>query len=283
MDNKKRNSLRPLIMTALLACAAWTTPVVAAEGDGGLLEDSWVLSLGTFLVSTETELGLNGSGGQAGTVVDLEKDLGVDDSDRLRFDAAWRFKKRHRIRLLYFSTDNSGSRQISRQITVGDTTYPVNARIDTNVETTITELAYEYAFLRRPTYEVAATAGVHGVKFDFRVSGTGSVGGRPPASGQTETAVTEAPLPVFGLRGLWEFSPKWYLDGHFQYFTLSYDAYDGSITDLNVSVTRMFGKHWGLGAGWNQFSTDVDVEKDRFNGSLDWTYSGFKIFVTAAF
>jgi hypothetical protein len=45
----------------------------------------------------------------------------------------------------------------------------------------------------------------------------------------------------------------------------------------------MFGEHWGIGAGWNQFTTEVDIEKRAFNGSLDWKYGGFQLFVTAAF
>lgn len=282
MNNNDVSGVRALVLTTVLAGAAATAPVMAAEGSGGLLEDKWVFSLGTFLLSTQTELGLNGSSGQTGTVVDFEKDLGLKDADRFRFDATWRFAKRHKLRLMYFDTSNDGSRQLSRAITVGDTTFPVNVTVEAGVSTTVTELAYEYAFLQRPTYEVTASAGLHGVKFDFSIAGNGTAGNQP-ISARTESAVTEAPLPVVGLRGMWEFSPKWYLDGHVQYFALAYGDYDGSITDFRVNLTRMFGEHWGVGAGWNQFTTDVDVEKKRFNGSLDWQYSGVQIFVTAAF
>ncbi len=60
-------------------------------------------------------------------------------------------------------------------------------------------------------------------------------------------------------------------------------SYDGSVTDLRVDLTRMFGEHWGIGAGWNQFNTNVKVDKTRFDGELDWRYSGGQIFVKAAF
>ena len=43
-------------------------------------------------------------------------------------------------------------------------------------------------------------------------------------------------------------------------------------------------KPWvGVGIGYNSFKVDVDVEKDRFNGSLDWTYNGPMIFYSASF
>ncbi len=45
----------------------------------------------------------------------------------------------------------------------------------------------------------------------------------------------------------------------------------------------MFSRHVGVGAGYNLFGVDVDVDRDRFRGSLDWNYSGAQIYVTATF
>ena len=39
----------------------------------------------------------------------------------------------------------------------------------------------------------------------------------------------------------------------------------------------------GIGLGYNQFNVDVDVEKDSFNGSLDWTYEGPMLYYSASF
>jgi hypothetical protein len=278
----KKKMTRLCIALATVATACSTGPAMAEGATEGLLADRFVISLGTFLLDTDTEIALNGSAGQVGTVIDVQKDLGLDDADRVRLDANWRFLERHHLRVLYFDTKNEASKTLDRQITIGDTTYPLNGRIDAEQKTAIWELAYEYAFLRRPTYEVLASAGLHIADFELNVTGNGTVSGRP-VSAKTESGSATAPLPVFGLRGTWEFSPKWYAEGQFQYFTLSYDDYDGDITDFRVSVTRMFGEHWGIGAGWNQFTTKVDLTKPKFNGSLDWTYGGFQVFVTAAF
>ena len=82
---------------------------------------------------------------------------------------------------------------------------------------------------------------------------------------RTETASVTAPLPVFGLRGLWEIAPKWYIDAQAQYFTLEIDNIDGEVTDLRAGITWMFAKHWGLGAGYNRFVTDVECRKTRIH------------------
>jgi hypothetical protein len=38
-----------------------------------------------------------------------------------------------------------------------------------------------------------------------------------------------------------------------------------------------------VGLGYNQFSVDVDVDGDKFNGSLDWKYRGPMLSYSAVF
>jgi hypothetical protein len=248
----------------------------------GLLNDRFMVSLGTFLLNTETKVSVNGSSGATGTVIDLNKDLGLKDANRFRFDATWRFKPHHKLRAMYFDTSQSSTRTLSSSITIRDTVYPVNAAVTAKTSTTIAELAYEYVFLKRETFELSATGGIHSVKFKLELSGNGNIGAQ---TGQfrTEGAATTAPLPVLGVRGLWQFAPKWYLDGQGQFFALKIDNYDGHLTDFRVGIVRMFGQRFGLGAGWNEFSTKLGVSKRDFNGDLKWSYGGAQLFVMASF
>ena len=64
---------------------------------------------------------------------------------------------------------------------------------------------------------------------------------------------------------------------------MSIDEYDGSLQDYRVAVVWQPGKWLGVGLGYNQFNVDVDVEKERFDGSLDWTYRGPMLFYSATF
>jgi hypothetical protein len=270
------------IFAAGAAAMSYPAQALPAESDGSLLNDRFTVSLGTFLLSTKTEVELNGSAGSAGTVVDLNKDLGFRDADRFRVDADWRFAKRHKVRALYFSTNQSSTRTLDRDLTVGDTVYPIDVEVTAKVSTSVMELAYEYIFAQGATYEVAGSAGIHSLKFDFTLNGTGSVNGQP-GQFRSESAAATAPLPVVGLRGLWEFAPQWYVDGLAQYFAVKFDQYDGNLTDLRIGVTRMFGRRFGLGAGFNDFTTHLGIDKKRFNGDLRWRYSGAQLFVTASF
>jgi hypothetical protein len=99
----------------------------------------------------------------------------------------------------------------------------------------------------------------------------------------SSSAEANGPLPVIGLHGVWRINDKFYIDGGLQLFKISFDVYDGSVTDFNLSGVWQFSEHWGVGAGWNQFRTNLEVDGDRFNGKLTWEYGGARIFVTASF
>jgi hypothetical protein len=270
-----------VVCGVLLGSALFGSP--ASAQDRGVLDDSFVLSLGTYFVDSDTEIGLNGSAGQAGTIVDLERDTGMDDSNRFRIDGLWRIGGgRHHVRAMYFDVSRDGSRQIDRELVVGDTVYPVNATVSASLEATILQVAYEYAFVRRDTLEVAGSIGAHALSFDYGISGNGLVNGQPVGAA-AESGDTNAPLPVVGVRAMWRFAGDWYLDAQGQWFAVELDGIDGSISDLRLGLTWMFSEHVGAGVGWNRFTVDVDASKNSFDGTFDWRYQGAQVFLTGSF
>jgi len=261
--------------SAILMIAA--SPALHAEA-GNPLNDRFSVSLGGFLLDTDTEIRVDGQA-NTGTEIDAGRDLGLQDADRFRLDAYWRMTPRQKLRLMYFDTNADGRRVIDEQIEVGDDVYPVNIEVNGSIKTTITSLSYEFDFLQTDTYELGGTFGIHNIGFEFGLSAE--------AQGQTAATSSKAeadgPLPVIGLRGVWRINDKFYLDAGIQYFQISLDPYDGSITDLTLSGTWQFSEHWGIGAGWNQFRTNLEVDGDRFDGELTWKYGGARVFVTASF
>lgn len=261
---------------------AWAVPLAVHAAEGGPLEDAFYLGLGVFAFSSDTELRLDGDAGR-GTDIDWERDLGVpDDEDSFRIDAFWRFADRHKIRAMYFDSKRGSSKALNREITIQDEVYPIDAVLEVSLETRILEIAYEYAFLKRDNYEIAGTAGIHLTELVPEATITGSVGGADVDVGQSGKADVEMPLPVLGLRGMWHLGRNFYLDAHAQYFYLSIDDSDGSIADLRAALS--WNPSWfGVGVGYNQFVTRLDVDRDSFDGEMDWTYRGPQFFFIATF
>jgi hypothetical protein len=254
----------------------------ADEPDRGLLDERLTAQVGSFLLATRTRIGVDGTTGRLGTRVDLERDLGMRTGDRIRADLNWRVAGRHHLRAAYFDYGMEASHSISKEIVFRDTVYPVNASLTTGFGTEILELGYEYALVQRDSWDLLGTIGAHVLQFDFLVSGLASVGSQT-LSLRTETASTQAPLPVVGIRFHWRVAPDWYLETQGQYFQASIDDYDGNIIDLRTAINWKFSRHFGVGAGYNYFRTRVNADLPLFSGSVNWRYSGAQFYLIGSF
>ena len=196
-----RHSWRSLACVATLFAAS--TLVARAEPrEADLLSDSFYLSLGTFIVGTNTKVRVNGEA-TIGDEIDLEKTFGDSDSSRFRIDGYWRFADRHKLRFLWFDWNYSATRTLEEDIEFEGELYPVGARTRLETQFTVYELAYEYAFLRRQDYELTGSLGVHFSEFSTSLSARVTIEGETLDSlSLRNTARADAPLPVLGLRAM---------------------------------------------------------------------------------
>ena len=288
----RRGRRSPVRSIVCAAAAAVTLVPVAAQSQGviaeardeapNLLEDPFYIGLGTYIVNSDTEVSLNGEAGQ-GTRVDWDRTFGGGDVTRFRLDGQWRFADRHKARFMWFSSSRDASRTFEEDIDWGDETFPVDARVRGEFSFDVYELAYEYAFLRRDNYEVSGSFGLHYTELELTMSAKAESSGGTLTRDISQSGNIGAPLPVIGLRGQWALPYNLWIDAGAQYFQISIDEYDGNLTDLRATITWQPKTWLGIGLGYNQFSVDDDVEKDRFNGSLDWTYKGPMLFYSASF
>jgi len=286
MKAKRAFSFVSLGVCALLA-AAFSNGAQAQGGPAQTLLDGKVVgNLGAFFVGTDLKANLNGS-----TVnnpdVDFDKTFGDGDSTRVRADLLWRVTPTHHFRFLYFDDSTSRRRVIDEDIVWGDNTFTAGGEVRSKNSFKIYELAYEYAFIRQPSFELNGTLGVHWMDLSIKLSGdaiiTDENGNSTSVSGSSKTGSVSAPLPVLGVRAGWVVAPNVYLEAQGQYFKAKVNGYDGRVTDLRAGVTYMFTPNLGLGVGYNRFTTRVESDKEKFDGRLRFDYSGFQAYLTGAF
>jgi hypothetical protein len=288
MTSKRSGQRLPLMLSGLLVAAtAGTAQAQSGAPAQALLDSPWVFNVGVFVLNNSLKANLNGSSGN-NPEVDFDETFGRgNDATRFRADVMWRITPAHHLRFMYFDNTVNRSKVIDEAVEWGDYTFSANGRVDSRNQFVTAELAYEYAFMRQPSYEVAASIGVHVTEAKIKLSGdatfTDSNGNSTPVSGATQTSSVTAPLPVIGLRAGWVVAPNWYIDAQAQFFKLKYDNYDGNWSDLRVSATWMYNPHFGIGLGYNRFATNVEVEKNTFDGRLRTSYSGLQAYLTGAF
>ena len=254
----------------------------AARADDSLIDARGQVSLGSFLNNSELKIRVDGESSE-GTRVDWGNTFGDEDVTRFRLDGLWRVNDRHHVRVLFTDYSSSQTETIEQDIEWQGDTFPIGAEVHGKQSFTIIEAAYEYAFIRSDSYELAGSIGLHYTTFEATLradvpapggGGTVSLGG---------PAKVDAPLPVVGAHGMWRMSGNFYFDAQAQFFKLSFDGYDGNIVNYRAAFTWQPKRSVGIGLGYDNFTIDMDVDKANFEGSMDWTYSGPQAFFNLSF
>jgi hypothetical protein len=267
--------------------AAGSVFAQAAEPAASLLDDTWTVSVGAFVLGTHISGSLNGQAVK-NPEIDFDETFGqANDATRVRADVLWRITPAHHLRLMYFNNKVDRSNVLNEDIAWGDFTFQKGANVEFRQKLETVELAYEYAFLRAPAYEVSASVGVHYSGLNLRLAGAATItdgsGNVTNVASATKADTVPAPLPVVGLHGVWMLTPQWYIDAQGQFFKVSIGPYDGHWSDLRLGATWMFSRHLGVGLGYNRFTTTINVDKDAFDGRLKTGYSGAQAVLTASF
>lgn len=271
-------------LSAILAGLLAATPASAQLSPAqGLIENPFVANLGAFIVATDVRASVNGTSAK-NPEVNFDDSFGTaSDETRVRADLLWRMNPKHHVRFLYFNNDVTRNRVLDRDIQWGDTTYHVGANVESQVKLKVYELAYEYAFIHQPTYEVNGSLGIHYMDLRLKLAGNATTGGGATTAFVTEERKLPAPLPVIGVRAGWAFAPQWYLEGLGQFLKINVDGYKGHWFDARAGVTWMFHRNFGVGLGYNRWTTRVDVDRSNFNGSARFGYSGLQAYLTGTF
>jgi hypothetical protein len=277
--------LRRLVAAAALAVVSGSLLAPAALADDfNLITAKVNLSLGTFLNSNSLKLRVDGEVTEVpGTEIDWDNTFGAGEKSRFRFDGLWRITDRHHLRAMVTDYSLSRTATLDEDVRWGDDLILAGSEANGKIGFSIAEVAYEYAFKHDENLELALTAGIHYTTFEARLTAdvltpggdlSGTLGGK---------ASVDAPLPVFGARGMWRLGGDFYLDAMIQWFALSIDQYSGSILNYRGVVVWQPRQWVGIGAGYDSFQVDVDVDKDSFTGTMDWNYHGPQIFFSVGF
>lgn len=267
---------------AFAAAAALTMTGLAAPAAAQSLSDKYWLEVSAYRPSIDTSLALSRPGA-AGTDIDLENDLGLDDSDTLpAVYAGARLGSRFVITAEYYALNRDASRTLTRDIVFDGTTYPATTQVDSELKSNVYRVTVGYTFWRSEQAELGAAIGLHATSFDVSLRGAISGGG----GGVTTQRRGEdflAPLPTVGLYGTYQATPKIALTGRADYLSLTVGDYSGSLFNLQAAASYAVTSNIALGVAYRYVAYDLDVEKSGYTANLDYNFSGPSLFVRFGF
>ena len=284
MTKKQNNkSVMKVISSCLLMYGLLSMPMLqAAENVESLQDerypDKFKIVLGSYFIQdTNTEISINSSVGNIGTVIDMERDLGTEDKLSVpRIDGYYRFNDKHRLEFGWFNIKRQGTKTISLEITVGDEIFTANDVVESKVDTTFLKLAYAYSFYKSPKVELSFIAGLNIMDYSVVMDNK--------TTGRVETADVTAPLPVFGLSLDYAISPRWLVHYKFESFYIELDnEIRGSLVDAQLGIEYRVLKNMGIGLGFNRFALDAKVKASSYSGGVADLYRGVNLYVSAYF
>ena len=236
------------------------------------------LSLGVMRVSSNTSMRLDSSQGVPGTQVDAEQIFGLDKSDfEPKFQAMVRVGERHRLRFDYFTLDRTGNTTLTAPLIFRDVVLQTGDPVDTNLSLRTLGISYEYSFMHREKFEVAATIGIN----DTDISARARVSTQNRHVDQREDQA--GPFPTIGLDATYVISKRFYLDARAQYFKLAVDHLDGTLTFYEVAALYRLRPNIAFALGYNSVKADLTSRQTKDSGFFDFSTKGPEFFVRIAF
>lgn len=276
LPTKKRSStvtkLAPLVVA--LACGSAALPAAAYD-------HRFEVRGGWFFTRFNTDLRVDSNAG-LGTDVNLEDDLGMDQSDHTWFAGLeWRIATHHRLSVEYFNFDRSATRTLNKEISIDEETYPVGSTLSSEFNLEMLPVAYSYSFIRNERHELAGSIGVHWTQLEFNAIGSASLNGTDADFSTTQDS--DLPLPLVGGRYSYNISERWQVGTNASYFYLSIDNIDGSLLSLNAHTEYWVSENFAVGGALDYFRLNVDASQNDFSGDVKYSYFGPKVFLKVGF
>ncbi len=268
--------MRRFLVAALLGASA-------GPGLAQHLDDRVSIQAGAYFarVNSEGRVGLPDGG--PGTSLDLEKDLGLDRSAVLpAVEIGWRINDDWVLNGEFYALGRRSERRLEREIMVGETTYPVNARLAAGFDSDIYRLTVTNLLFQRPKFELGAALGVHMTDFALFVEGEGSVGAEIGAV-RRESRTLFAPLPTIGGVFRWEPGPRWLVSANVDWLSLSLGDYSGRLINAEGAVAYRLWRRVDAGVQLRRVDYRVDVSRQRWDGRVRYRLTGPAVFVQVGF
>ena len=269
-------------LVAFCVVVLWTSTVLAHDVTAEKPWKNFNVALGASFISNDGKVRIGAEG--VGVELDPEELLGLQTSTTVfRLDGFWRFthKRRHRLDFTYYSNRRDGTTVLDETIEIGDTTIPVNTKIETTLNFDIYRVGYSYSFFQDERMDLGVGAGLYVLPVEFKFDAEGIL---------TESIKESfaAPLPVINLRADFAITDRWSLRNRIDLFYLQIDNYRGAIVDTRIAVEYQPFKHVGFGLAFDNFRLAAEAKEESndipgatFQGTFKFRNSGLMLYLKA--
>lgn len=256
-------------------------PLAPAAAQDAVNNDRFFVRASLYFPKMDTTLRIDPTvGNGTGSDLSLEKDLNFNRRPVVASgEVGWRFSNNWRATFEYLGLKRNETAIIDRTVIVGDTTYPINASLTGSFKSNIYKFQLGYSFIRNENAELGVSLGAHLTDFATSLEGTIANG----TTVRTETRSVLAPLPNIGAFGQVKVFGPVSLTGRVNWLQLKIDNIKGGLTDADLGLAWRIAEHFSATASWRIINYRLDVERDKFEGSVRYRFSGPTVGMVATF
>jgi len=270
---------RAILKSMSALAIALLDPVIghAQSVDAGLPDGRFELRLGIQAFNTvRTRLRVDSSTLGIGTEIDLEQDLALPEEINVtRLDAEVRFGRRQGLAVSHYDVRRTGMRPLSFDLRYGDEVFAIGTTIVSEFDQEILQLAYRYRMLHKPRATLDGSFGLHTMRLNSTVHSLDD--------SRISMRQADAPLPVLGLAGAYQFGRRWRLVGTAEWFDIRTGDLQGLFKDVRAAVEHDTFDHAGFGFGINSVSFDFDARERSWEGLIEVNFNATMAYVFGRF
>jgi len=266
------------IATGLLVCAGATT---AAAQTSTAEPDSIVIRGGGLIADFNSGIRLDVTGGQRGTDISFENDLGFTKTTGSWFiDGSWHIGGRHHLYASFIDTKRDATKAgISQPITIGDKTFQVGATLQAFVDNNYLTFDYGFGLTKNPKAKFVFTIGIASVKVHtgFGLVAT-ATSGKSVSRDLEKDAQDRSIFPVPGLQFSSRVHPHVNLTGYVRFIQATLGGVKQGSTDGRFGADFPLSNHLGFGATYYFNRVKQEGSRDTFTGKLRYRFSGPQLY-----
>ena len=205
------------------------------------------------------------SGRQEGTVIDVTRDLAVEDESTFELRASVQLGLGHKIRLGYTPLRYTGEKDLTREIRFGDTTYPRGTNLHSSLKGAYYSGDYEIDLFKGSTGYVGAIFGAKVFDIDAVLVA--------PNRGDRDVETVRVPVPVVGVVGQAYYS-RFSAGAELSGFSIGPTA---NFIEFYANGRFEISSMLGIEAGYRIFTVHGEHDDDKLDLTLGGLYFGAEV------
>jgi hypothetical protein len=270
---------RPALLVALALLLAGVSSQAAAVEP----LDRFNARVGANISRFDTRLSADGET-QAGTDIDLERDLDLGLDDTLGFIAlSWRPFERHEFGVSYYNDGASASRKLGRDIEFDGTVYYANSTVRSEFKVDAYEINYVWWAASHDRWAMGPRAGLIWYKARLGLELELDSDGNEVSNSLGKSVDTDLPSPAIGAAWRWTPAQDWRISADVGYFNADLNHVDADITYGRLGVEWYPRERVGLLLDYTMNRIDAAVDQSGLHGDVKLDDSGLRLGVAYRF